>query len=141
MKYDDASWHYGGEFPSDLSDEAGATHTGMFLAWAITRGLASEEHLGDFEDDIERLNSRQLTPGKYFLILDGKLTDSELSEEGNAFAQAYFEPEDGGFLADYEECLCTDCPTLYHVPDSWDSFDKIAPLLDKRLAEWKARAT
>jgi len=39
MKYDDASWHYGGDFPDDLPDEAGATHTGMFLAWALLSGL------------------------------------------------------------------------------------------------------
>ncbi|RML48695.1 DUF7832 domain-containing protein [Pseudomonas avellanae] len=32
MKYDDASWHYNGNFPSDLPDTAGATHIGMFLA-------------------------------------------------------------------------------------------------------------
>src|SRR6266404_3538306 len=35
MKYDDASWHYGGDFPEDLPREAGATHTGMFVAWAL----------------------------------------------------------------------------------------------------------
>ncbi len=25
MKYDDASWHYGGDFPKGLNNEAGAT--------------------------------------------------------------------------------------------------------------------
>jgi hypothetical protein len=35
MKYDDASWHFGGEFPKDLPEEAAATHTGMFVAWAF----------------------------------------------------------------------------------------------------------
>jgi hypothetical protein len=33
MKYDDASWHYGGDFPADLPREAGSTHIAMFLAW------------------------------------------------------------------------------------------------------------
>ncbi|MGN6118448.1 MAG: DUF7832 domain-containing protein, partial [Rhodanobacter sp.] len=42
MKYDDASWHYGGDFPKDLPDEAGATHTGMFVAWALLSGLAGQ---------------------------------------------------------------------------------------------------
>ena len=35
MKYDDASWHYGGDFPSELSSDAGATHIGMFVTWAL----------------------------------------------------------------------------------------------------------
>ena len=29
MKYDDASWHYNGDFPTDLPVEAGATHIGL----------------------------------------------------------------------------------------------------------------
>lgn len=40
MKYDDASWHCAGDFPKDLPEAAGATHTGMFLAWALLSGLA-----------------------------------------------------------------------------------------------------
>lgn len=48
MKYDDASWHYGGEFPDDLPPTAGATHNTLeapnamcastpqaFLHWAL----------------------------------------------------------------------------------------------------------
>lgn len=34
MKYDDVSWHSEGSLPSDLPYTAGATHAGMFLAWA-----------------------------------------------------------------------------------------------------------
>jgi hypothetical protein len=45
MKYDDSSWHYGGDvFPEDLPPEAGGTHIGMFLAWAIMNYLESEMH-------------------------------------------------------------------------------------------------
>ena len=35
MKYDDAGWHVGGDFPDDLPPEAGATHIGMFAAWCM----------------------------------------------------------------------------------------------------------
>lgn len=31
-RYDRADWHSGGDFPKDLTDEAGGTHIGMFLA-------------------------------------------------------------------------------------------------------------
>ena len=45
MTYDKADWHYGGDFPSDLKPEDGATHIGMFLAWIIENDLISEFHL------------------------------------------------------------------------------------------------
>ena len=44
MKYDDASWHYSGDFPKDLPNEAGSTHIAMYAAWSALNGLASEYH-------------------------------------------------------------------------------------------------
>jgi len=48
MKYDDASWHYDGEFPADLPPEAGATHIGMYLAWCLLNELAGPLYTDDF---------------------------------------------------------------------------------------------
>lgn len=40
MKYDDASWHYGADnFPKELPQRVGATHTGMFVAWTMLSGI------------------------------------------------------------------------------------------------------
>ena len=39
MSYDKADWHSGGNYPADLPSDNGGTHIGMFLAWAILRGL------------------------------------------------------------------------------------------------------
>lgn len=39
MKYDDSTWHTDGDFPADLPPEAGATHIGMFMAWALAQNL------------------------------------------------------------------------------------------------------
>ena len=45
MAHDRIDWHSGAaNFPSDLPDEAGGTHIGMYLAWAITRGLEGKFH-------------------------------------------------------------------------------------------------
>ncbi len=99
MKYDDASWHHGGEFPADLQPEAGATHTGMYVAWALLSGLAGEIHVEDFPGDIPKLESRILTPGSFFLeACDGKFTDEDLNDEGNAFTRTYFDFEKGQTL-------------------------------------------
>ena len=133
-KYDDASWHYGGDFPSDLPPKAGATHIGMFLAWAILNNLAGEFMLEEFAQDISRLKHREIT-GTQFLIenCDEKLTVDELNEKGNAFAKYYF---DGHYLTDYENTIGKDLPSLYHVEDTWENFDKLKERIDKRFAYW-----
>jgi hypothetical protein len=142
MKYDDASWHYGGDFPDDLPEEAAATHIGMFLAWAITNDLAGELHLGDSQDSIQKVKNRSMT-GREFLLkeCDEKFTDEDLNEEGNLFAQYYYEGEDdhyGKYLADYEETLLSGLPSMYHVDDTWENFDKIESPISKSYQEWKA---
>ena len=136
MKYDDASWHYGGDFPKDLPAEAGATHIGMFLAWAILRDMVGELHQDDCADSLEAVRSRKMT-GAAFLIqeCDEKFTDEDLSDLGNAFAGVYYE-------ADYIDDYCavfSEADTAYHVGDTWANFDRIAPVLDRRLAEWRER--
>jgi hypothetical protein len=139
MKYDDASWHSGGNFPADLPSEAGATHTGIFLAWALLSGLAGELHETELPEDLEQLRRREITPGSFFLaVCDGKFTDEDLSSEGNAFANHYFDLENGQYLADYDEVLSGGLPSQYHVPDSWEAFDRIRPVLDERLSSWRA---
>ena len=135
MKYDDASYHYGGDFPSDLPVEAGATHTGMFVAWALLAGLGGELHT---PEELETLRSRSITPGYFFLHeCDGKFIDEDLSEEGNAFAQEYFDFERGSYLKDYERLLLKKLPSLYHVSDTWANFDVLRPVLNKRLEDWR----
>ena len=82
MKYDDASWHYGGDFPSNLPNEAGATHIGMFVAWCILNELGGEIHLEDFPEELDKLKERKLKPGAWFIAAcDEKFTDEDLSEK------------------------------------------------------------
>lgn len=139
MKYDDASWHYEADnFPKHLPPSAGATHTGMFLAWSILSGMVGELHAEDFPDDIQRLKERSVTPGAYFIqVCDGKFTDEELNEAGNQFAQEYFDFENGRYLQDYENVLGSgDESNLYAVADTWANFDRLKPVLDQRFKEW-----
>jgi hypothetical protein len=138
VKYDDASWHSGGEFPAGLPPDAAATHSGLFLAWALLADLGRDYHRVDSAEDIERLRARKLTPGQYFLaVCDGKLTDEDFSREGNAFAKAYYQQDGASFLGDYQEHLAKGLPSDYHVADSWANFDKLKPVLDRRLANWR----
>jgi hypothetical protein len=142
VKYDDASWHSEGKFPEGLPPEAAATHTGLFVAWALLHGLGSDERLDDSPDDVAALRARTTTPGALFLAsFDGKLLSGDLNPTGNAFTAAYFDFDTGSYLADYEEALCGDLPSLYHVEDSWRSYDTLAPILDKRFASGGRGAT
>jgi hypothetical protein len=138
MKYDDASWHYGGNFPKNLPIEAGATHTGMFLTWALLSGLGGVLHTKEFPENIDRLKSRSVTPGAFFIdACDGKFTDEDLNDEGNAFTQAYFDFQTGKYLADYEETVGENSQQLYYVKDSWENFDLLKSVLNNRLTAWR----
>jgi hypothetical protein len=146
VKYDDASWHYGGDFPSDLPPEAGATHIAMFVIWAWLHGLAGELHIEDFPDDLKQVRLKQETPAALFMrMCDEKFTDEDVNEEGNAFAMAFYGAggDDGGadgYLAVYSD-LFPDGITLYHVPDTWETYERVAAAVLRRFQEWRqARA-
>jgi hypothetical protein len=136
-KYDDASWHYDGDFPKDLPDEAGGTHIAMFLAWALTSGLEGRFFTEDFPDDLQVLDKRLTTPGQFLMnSCDGKMVSDLFNDEGNAFARAYYAPM-STYVADYEEIVGAGLPSLYHAADSWETFDRFKPRIDQRFAEWR----
>jgi len=140
MKYDDASWHYGGNFPKDLPPKAGATHTGMFVSWCILNGLGGELHFEEPTTLLEQLRARTITPADYFIeACDEKFKDEDLTDEGNAFAAAYFDFKKGEYLNDYERTLAKNVPSVYHVEDTWVNFDLLAPLIHQRYAAWKKK--
>jgi hypothetical protein len=141
VKYDDASWHYGGDFPKELPEEAGATHIGMFLAWMLLNGLASDELAEDSAEEIAALRSRSLTGAQFLMrVLDEKLTDDDFSEEGNAFAIAYYqgEDDDSRYLDDYFEIFGVDVASLYEVPDTWENYDRLSARMNERFSAWNA---
>jgi hypothetical protein len=109
----------------------------MFLAWALLSGLGGELHVADNAEALHRLRCRGVTPGAFFMSeCDGKFTDEDLNEQGNAFASEYYSLETGQYFADYEAAVGGELPDLYHVADSWENFDKIKPVLDPRFANW-----
>lgn len=136
MKYDDASWHYGGSFPSDLPNEAGGTHIGMFVAWCLLNGLAGEIHTDELPEMLEKLRNREVTPGAWFLgACDEKFTDEDLSEEGNAFAKSYFDFDAGRYIGDYERVVgggpAFTLPCSRHVADVRDAFSSYSEPLSR----------
>lgn len=136
MKYDDASWHYDGDFPADLAPECGATHIGMFLGWVIMRGHVGDLHIGDDDSaaDVRKVQAREMSP-RAFLIqwCDEKLTDEDLTDEANAFATEYYEKQ---YFQDYALAF-PESDEIYRVEDSWTNFELIAAVLDERFRSWR----
>lgn len=140
MKYDDASWHFSGDFPSDLPRKNGAIHIAMFFAWAAQSHLLSDIH----EESIckKYLAVLSLHSGDYLYTFlqccDGKLTDEEFSDIGNAFVAWYYK---ASYFEDYAQVFEHTGDTIYHVEPSWENYDRLKPVLDDRFAEWQAGRT
>ena len=132
-KLDDCSWHSDADnFPADLPAENGGTHLGMFAAWAIHRGLWTEDP--DWAEDLERVRRREMT-GRDFLMenTDGKFDSDDFTEKGKAFVEEYY---DKHYLADYDEAVGEGLSSLYEVEDSWENYERVAQAIDKRWTIW-----
>jgi hypothetical protein len=137
---DRADWHYaagGGGFPKGLASENGGTHIGMYLAWVVQRGLGSATLNKYARDSLPLLRERRIT-GRQLLFseLDEKFSASLLTKVGKDFTCAYYDETDC-YIADYEATLGGALPTLYHVEDSWENYDRLAPVIDGRFSRWQ----
>ena len=134
MKYDDAEYYFLNFETDALPNEAAATHIGMYVAWLMTHALVSES----LEEAIDEIKARQVTGAEIVVdACDCKLLEDDLSEEGNAFTAWYYEDK---YISDYcrvFEISGDSADALCSVEDSWENFDRIAPVLDQRYAEWK----
>lgn len=152
-KYDDASWHYDGDYPNGLPNENASTHIGMFLAWCINNSLISDELQEDSEEEVNDVKSRKMTGGEFLrTICDEKFIHDDLSELGQDFANDYYDGEKSKFAKkfnDYGNDFCNvfneyakknnfEYESLYHVEDTWKNYDLMAKRLDERFAEWKS---
>ena len=136
MSIDKADWHTDA-MPTGLPEEAAGTHIGMFVAWAILNGHVADVQVKGSEAAVTAVRTRTMTGREFFLIrCDAKLTERDLTPKGFAFATKYYSKN---YFADYERALCADLPSMYHVADTWDNFDRIARVLDERFAQWTRR--
>ncbi|MGB5164985.1 MAG: hypothetical protein WBN61_07000 [Woeseiaceae bacterium] len=130
MKYDDASWHYGGDFPSESPAEYGGTHIGIFLKWCFIKGWAGELHTEE-ENDVVHAVIRGEMSGTVFLFkyCDGKLTDEDFNNEGNDVASEHYD----SFSMD---AYCYLFPhQMYVAPESAHDVGKLFQQLDKKAAK------
>ena len=129
MKYDDATWHSGGNFTAESPAEYGGTHIALFLKWCFVKGWAGKLHLEHEPEDVQRVIDGELAATEFlFTYCDGKFTDENLNEEGNRFATEYY-GKDGLYLEDYGEHFGD---LVYTAPESEHDFMKFSSVLEKR---------
>jgi hypothetical protein len=136
-KLDDVSWHSDG-LPQGVSEDNGATHIGIFVAWAIANGL-----WGDFLgapqalSAIKEVRDRRMS-GRAFLLehCDGKLLSEMLNPEGARFAETYYRKK---YMRDFQTTLAVGLPSDYHVENTWANYDRLAARIDERFAASKRK--
>ena len=141
MSYDRADFDYSTEDEPLPKGHAG-THIGMFLAWTVQNGLESDFHRQQSAELLARLRRREITGRQFFeAACRERFSERDLNDEGNAFAQHYYVDEAGkrgAYFADYKRVLAAGLPSFWHVADSWDNYEKIAPVISRRFQDWKS---
>jgi hypothetical protein len=140
VPYDRADFDYSTE-EQPLPKGHAATHIGLFLAWAIMNGLENDWHHQHSAGLLDRVRRREITGRQFFeAACREQFTEKDLSVEGNEFAEYYYRDsagERGPYFEDYRKTLAKGLPGFWHVTDSWENYDKLAPVITRRYQEWK----
>ncbi len=132
--YDNAKSHFLGNFPDSLPIEQAYVHIGMYLGWVIERDLYSE-YFEEASVQIFRFKRKEISCTILSEIWDGYLGFELFNREGNMFTYYYY--GGGLYRADYDENLVKTLPSIYHVNDSWENYDKMKNRIDLRHQDWK----
>lgn len=140
MAYDRADFDYSTE-EQPLPKGQAATHIGMFLAWAILNGLENGWHKQHSAELLARLRRFEITGRQFFQAACAeKFAEKDLNVEGNRFAEYYYRNETGErgpYFDDYRKTLAKGLPSFWHVADTWENYEKLAPVITRRYEEWK----
>jgi len=129
---DKAKWHYGGDFPEELDIYQGYVPTGMFIGWLIEHDLIGEDFKKEFSLEINMAKNKKITPTKFYEdFMDGVFCNDIITPEAIDFVEQYFEEH---YPGDYDKTLGQGLPSLYHVKDTLDNYNKIAEVITKRYS-------
>jgi hypothetical protein len=137
ISFDKADWHTDGTAEENLDFEQAFVHTGMYLGWIIDRELYSEEFAETHKKAIVRYRARKMTGPTVYASIGVTFASHMLNDEGVAFTKAYYGLEKSRYLVDYEKLLTVDLPSTYHVKDTWENYELLKPVIDKRFAAWR----
>ena len=136
-------------FPENVPRENQMTGVSFLLAWVAKRQLLQAETKSFLGlDDLDIAGFKQRTPIEILEALNREFLPSHVLEPGRAFLLAYYWPGwqhsygvdfDKVFVTEYADPLLVKpgFASTWHVPGTWEEFEKIEPLLDLRFSEWK----
>lgn len=135
-EYDDWKLHIQGAFPKDRLPEQGYVHIGLYVAWLIGKDLLDPDWVArsGVRRAVEAIKDRSDSACALRDMTEGRLASDMLSAQGAAFTGAYYAPE-YGYARDYRRVFGRRADR-YDVPDDWESYDRLAPVLERRYAEW-----
>jgi hypothetical protein len=138
--YDKAKYHDETVEEFGLPEEHAANHTVFFLRWLIEHSLVSSFFQTESADVLNAFRAGKASIHDVYAWWDRCLISDMLSDEGNAFAQAYFDFERGEYLRDYAQVLQRDMPSEFHVAYNEPNYQSMRSVIDARYAAWKATA-
>ena len=136
MIYECAPWHYQAKnFPPHLRIGAGASHMGLFLTWLIFQNLTNEEFYDYLHQQIDLLKRCEINGSDLlFEYMEEALASEDLTDEGSAFAKAYYSGENSAYYREF--CAEFNCKAMYEIDDTWENYDRIASVIDAAFCRW-----
>ena len=135
--YDKAKYHYETVQEEGLPDAHAANHAMYFMRWLIERDMMSEFFCNEGKEPLAGFRRGEWTIHQVYGWWDEVLAGDMLSDEGNAFAIAYFDFDKGVYLKDYEETLLGKYESTWHIPFTEENYRKFKTVIDRRYEEWK----
>jgi hypothetical protein len=136
LEYDDWRWHTEGKFPADQPPEQGYVHIGIFVAWLAFHAMLDPDWVAKagVKNAVTAIRERRESVTALRDMTDGRLASDMLTEEGAGFAGAYYAPE-YGYARDWRKVFGRHADR-YEIPDDWDTYDRIEPLVELRYQQW-----
>ena len=95
-----------------------------------------ERHVGF--GNFSRFKRREISCTILSELWDGYLGFELFSDHGNLFTYYYY--GGGLYYQDYQRVLVKTLPSIYHVTDSWENYEKMKACMDLRFQDWKKLA-
>jgi hypothetical protein len=138
---DDAPRHLNAKgFLPELPREAAHTHMGLYLGWAMDRGMMSQSFHGEHAGDVAAFEEKRLTGPQLAGRLDGVLRLSLFNDELARFSRLYY-AKTGRFYGDFIHIFLSpiaQARSMYVVADTQENQEKLSRVLDERLDAWRA---
>jgi hypothetical protein len=139
--YDKADYHVESVQEAGLPEVRAAHFIAFFVSWLLRNELASRHFVTGSRAGLRQVRSGSQSMPLFLLQRwDGVLSSDLVSEEGNAFARAYYDPRAGAYYGDFTEVLQKGLPTPYHVEYTAENEAAMLARIDRRYREWKQDA-